>query len=433
MAAMQEDAAADRGLSPEEIQELDNVAGLISTDELTAKLKAMPELKVPEDMTGLRYWLNKVDEDYFYRITMDNTENEEKDTVNRYLSAYFNAKTGEIISIYNNDGGISPIARNDDGTPKKLTAEETAAYRAKADAFLHTYFADKVAQAEKAEGESDIEYTGNSTVGVSYQRMINGIPYPDNSIYAGWSAAGDRLFNYSSSWDADVSGAPDKAGAVAEETAYQSILARNPLETKYILSGGVYKVAYGLSSTYTMVNAITGKLIGYDGKEIGEKDPDAYSDMSGHWAEAMVNALAEYDVKLPGAQLMPDTQILQKDYLALLCKASSIYYSDAENMYERLISRGILTDADKAPDGSLKKEDALKYLLRAMGIKDVAELKGIYICDFPDAGDISADKLGYCAIAKGFGIVCGDGGRLYPQKELTRAEAITLLYQYLTK
>ena len=431
--ALQKDEAADAGLSPEEIAEIENVSGLLGTDELTAKLKAMPELKLSSDMTGLQYWLNKQDEDYFYRIAMNNAENKEKDTQDRYTSAYFNAKTGEIISIYNDNSGIQPIARNEDGTPKKLTAEETAAYRIKAEAFLNKYFADKVAGAKKDEEQGSFEYTQNSMVGVSYQRIIDGIPYPDNSIYAAWSAAADRLSEYSSTWDKDISSAPDKAGAVAPEAAYQAILARNPLEAKYICSKGKYQVAYGLSGTQTTVNAVTGKLIGYDGQELAPKDAETYSDIDGHWAQTMVQALAEYGVRLSGPQFMPDKQILQKDYLTLLCGAANIYYGDEEHMYERLVSRRVLSAADKAPESTLKKEDALKYLLRAMGIQDVAELKGIYICDFQDAGDISEDKLGYCAIAKGFGIVAGDDGMLKPQKELTRAEAITLLYQYLTK
>lgn len=433
-AAMAQDATADRGLTPEEIQELETVAGLLSTDELTAQLKAMPELKISDTMTGVQYTLTKTEEDYIYQLTMDDEQDTEKDTVDRYLTASLNAETGEILSIYNGDRNIYVSAeRNEDGTAKKLTQEEAAAYQAKAEAFINTYFGDKAAQAEKIPETGAVEYSQLSTVGVSYRRMIDGIPYPDNTIYAGWSPAADRLASYSSSWDKDVSSAPDKAGAVGVDAAYQAILARNPLEAKYILSGGAYKVAYGLSSLYTNVNAITGQVIGYDGQEIGQADPAAYTDIDGHWAQAMINALADYGVKLPGGEFMPDSQIQQKDYLMLLCGAASIYYGDQEDMYERLVSRRILTEADKAPESALTKEDALKYLLRTMGIQDVAELKGIYVCDFQDAADISEDKIGYCAIAKGFGIVSGDGGMLYPQKELTRAEAVTLLYQYLTK
>ena len=68
-----------------------------------------------------------------------------------------------------------------------------------------------------------------------------------------------------------------------------------------------------------------------------------------------------------------------------------------------------------------------------MGITEVAEIKGIYICDFADSSDISPDKIGYCAIAKGFGLVNGSDGRLYPKNNITNAEALAMVYNYLTR
>lgn len=425
--------AEDAGLSRAELQELENVAGLLSPDALADKLRAMPELKLSSDMTNLGYYRSKQDEDYFCQITLDNTQNAEKDTIDRYTSAQFNAKTGEILSIYNRNGAIMPLEKNADGTIKKLTTEEVNAYRAKADAFLEKYFPEKTAQVEKTTKQDNIEYTQNSTIGVSYSRLIQGIPYPDNYIQASWSANSDWLSRFSSEWDSDISGAPDKAQAITPDAAYQIIFDRNPLEKRYISSGGTYKVVYALGGTQTTVNAITGKLIDYSGRELSAEDSETYTDITDHWAGNMIRALAEYDIRLPGETFQPDARILQADYLMLLCDTFGSYYQDIEHLYERLINKGILTEAEKAPQSTVKKEDAIQYLLRMMGIQKVAELQGIFICDFPDASQISPEKVGYCAIAKGFGFVAGDGGNLYPQKELSRAEAVTLLYQFLTK
>ena len=108
-------------------------------------------------------------------------------------------------------------------------------------------------------------------------------------------------------------------------------------------------------------------------------------------------------------------------------------FREEDYVYETMLRRKILTADEKNPSGTITKETAICYLLRVMGMQKVAELSGIYRCDLSDESEITPALYGYCALAKGFGIVSGANQQLQPKKTATRAEAVTMIYQYLTK
>ena len=69
-------------------------------------------------------------------------------------------------------------------------------------------------------------------------------------------------------------------------------------------------------------------------------------------------------------------------------------------------------------------------MIRAMGAEKYAELSGIFKPMFPDI----SEKVGYISILAGMKVFCGDEkGNFNPKKQLTRAEAIMTIYNYLTK
>ena len=65
-----------------------------------------------------------------------------------------------------------------------------------------------------------------------------------------------------------------------------------------------------------------------------------------------------------------------------------------------------------------------------MGIDKYASIKGIYVSPFNDV----TEYVGHIAILNGLGIVSGDGnGNFNPNGILKRADAMILIYNYLTK
>ena len=77
------------------------------------------------------------------------------------------------------------------------------------------------------------------------------------------------------------------------------------------------------------------------------------------------------------------------------------------------------------------REDAFVYMVKLDGLDKVARLNGIFKVEYEDENLISYDKIGYPAILTGMGIICGNGGKLRPQDFITRAEAVSMVYNYM--
>lgn len=405
-------AGSKASLTPEEISELEKVNGLKTKDELMSVLKSMPELKVsPNAGADINSYLYKQDDAYYADINFTETQGVDSS----YVYSRFNAKTGELLS-FNRSGRVYYITK--DGETEKDYSPEAA------DAFLKKYYAARVSDSTKADSETNVYYT----------RLVNGIEYPDNYIGAAADKDG-RINSFSVSWDEDTSKLPnpDKIITLAEATS--AMFAKYPISLRYIKVDKMFTPAYTFSSYGCRINAFTGKSVDYDGEEITDKKIGGYTDIEGHWSAQIAEKLAVYGIGFEESTLNPDSKITQADFLKLIYTGILGYSNNAsyEDLYKRLIDRSVLPKEEMNSTAPITREKAIRYLLRAMGITEVAEIPGIYVCDFADSGDISPELLGYCAIAKGFKIVKGSDGCLYPQQNITRAEALAMIYNYLTR
>ena len=135
---------------------------------------------------------------------------------------------------------------------------------------------------------------------------------------------------------------------------------------------------------------------------------------------------------------MPDKEITQGEYLALLSSIFSNWNSpvvlkdgyDYTNVY-MFAERNNLLDRFSADEGAvLTRSSACVLLVKAIGYDEPASFNDIYVTNF---GDVTTDK-GYISILNAMGVVNGDGNNLfYPQKTLTRAEAVKIIYNYLSR
>ena len=86
------------------------------------------------------------------------------------------------------------------------------------------------------------------------------------------------------------------------------------------------------------------------------------------------------------------------------------------------------------PDSSASREDGAVFIIRALGYEKPAALTDIYRTNFSDEDLISPEKLGYVALARGFGIVSGDeNNQFHPQDTLSRGDAAIMIYNYMAK
>lgn len=116
------DAAADGGLTEQEIKELDNIDGLISRTALENKLKSNKLLSIPKNINTDSISLYKnYDDEYTYAVSMSN------DKCNIYTSV--DAKTGEIKYYSRWGEDDSEVKNNDDSALKTLAGDKAKEYK----------------------------------------------------------------------------------------------------------------------------------------------------------------------------------------------------------------------------------------------------------------------------------------------------------------
>ena len=187
------------------------------------------------------------------------------------------------------------------------------------------------------------------------------------------------------------------------------------------------------------MDAKTGKVVR---EEWSEAEKMAYSDLDGHWAKDILDELARFSVGWLGGKAEPDKTLTQLDYLKLLASMDGYTVTEREEngeeswnwLYDYAYRRGLLTKEERSEDEAVTRAGMVKMLLNSLGYGAVAQLPGIFRCDFADAEDISGADLGYAALAQGLGIISGDGeGNYAPTRTSTRAEAAVLVWNYLKR
>lgn len=404
-------AGGGSSLTPQEQAELNKVEGLLGYQDIENAVKKLPYLDFSDklELNGSNLYKDSLGK-YYIRI---NYSNEDENTY-QYFNVRANAKTGEIVEISNHSGKYEE--------EKELTESQKRSAEKKMTEFLNAVAKEKLSETEK---EDTREY--GTTITDHYVRMVQGVPYIDNGIRIGFDGKNNLVRNYSLNFtEAEFANPKD---AIGEAKAYEKILEYAPIQPVYIKSGGLYQKAFTLSKHFLSVDAISGENMNQE-----PQNQYDYTDIEDHWILDAATKLSEIQVGLPGGKLEPETAIAQEDFLRLLASAvMGQYYKDydAEELYDRLIRNGFVTEEEKSPESQVKREDAFVYIIRMAGLERVARLTEIYRVTYEDQAELSQGRLGYAAILSGLGVVCGDGGNLRPRDALTRAEAIAVVYKYL--
>ncbi|HHW32060.1 MAG TPA: peptidase M4 [Clostridiaceae bacterium] len=441
-------------LSPEEEKEVREISKLISLEEAEKIARNSSEIGLDNEKMNLdryilsRSWNNK--DDLFWNLTFRNNPDVDEDEIYRYASVKINAKTGEIASFY-----ISvPYNEND------KAVDDSEAAKAAVEEFVKKFKPDKYQLVELDEEESDQPIILKSaelpkSYSFRFNRIVNEIPFPGNGFTVRYDAVRQKVTEFYMEWyDIDF---PSLDGVISEEKANEALFQEVGLELQY---KEVYpkdleirdysdikpemKLAYVLKSgkPYNL-DAYTGKILNYDGTPYKETKIPEYTDIEGHYAEKQINMLSEYGIGFEGSEFRPNQQIKQKEYFALLIKIINNYYSpglsdvmdgeEVEKMYNYLIRKKIITAEEKDPEAFIKREDAIKYLIRAMKLDEVASIKGIYNFPFKDVEETNPDLIGHITLAYGMKIINGFDGYFNPKGEITRAESAVIIYNYLNR
>lgn len=327
---------------------------------------------------------------------------------------YLDAKTGEIVTFNK--------WKKSDKSENELSKEQATKL---ADEIVAELAKDKASEYKIDETDAEkLSY-------VTYKRYVNGINFDENVINVGFDGDG-RLRSYYI--DYDILEFPSPDGIITKEEAFDKIKAGDKYRIYYVADYASKKFVpvYRLSAE-GVVDAFTGKSAW--GYEAEVKKGGEYTDIDGHYAQKQIETLAKYGIFFDGTEFRPDEAITQKDYMALL--AIVFYHNDAEilrNYYtaDKICAAfpGNFFDKDITPDAPLTRSDAAKFMVRAMGGEEYAKLPGIYASLYKDV----TENIGYINILTAFGVVSGDGeGNFNPNRETTRAQAVIMLYNYLSR
>lgn len=402
----------ENGLTEKELAEITEVEGLLSVSQIESKIKSIPYIKFPANVALENSSLYKNNRgEYVYNLFYSNNE---KGQYN-YVSLSANAKDGKLLNYNCTNSPDNNITLSE--SQKQSTKEKTEKF------LLY------VAEEEFKSTQLGTERENGSLVNKYYQRMVNGIKHLNNGISVTFDAKASVITYFSLTFTDGVFEAPEKA--VDKDIAYNNLLSYSPVTKMYVRVEGAYKVCYTLEKSGVIIDALTGKIKNQYNETPAEF---SYTDIKGHWAEEAAEKLSEIQVGFSGDKLVPDKAITQEEYLRLL--ATGIYgkyyhnYKE-EELYDSLIREKIITEEEKNPTSQITREESFVYIIRMANLERVAKIENIYKVEYIDKTEISPDKIGYCAILSGFNIIGGSNGKIRPKNNLTRGEAIVMLYRYL--
>ena len=411
-------------LSEIELEKIEEVAGLMSAQDAQEAIKNNDILDFEEDLilTSMNLYKDYSGERYFYDITYESHMND----VYKSASATLDAKTLEIIRWR---------ARSDDYIEyhKNKTEIDRAEVENKAltalKALAPKYFLDNT--------EYKLLENVDNTNSVAYTRYVNDIKFSNDYVNVEVNPKNGKVWNFSINYTDVKFPSPD--GIISEDEAILKMSEQTEMMLYYFPMSKIEKATkadtavLGYKSEYVNeIDASSGLIENYQ----GESPKLAYTDISNHYAKDEIETLAKFGIGFEGSEFRPDDVITVNEYITLLISTFTNYTpiilkasNDVTYEFKEAQRNGIIKLDEVTPDAPLTRENAAIYMIRVMELEEVAKLP-IYKPLFSDVNE----NVGYTSILGAMGVFKGDENSLFnPTKNLTRADALILIYNYLAR
>lgn len=407
-------------LSKEELEAIQAVTKLITREQAESVLRSY--LKLPADSKAASAYLRHeqyVNDSYAWSFSYDNASGE------------VDAQTGQLVSFYQ-----WPAASDRTGDIGKEAARDIAENLIRTLApkeFDQSRYDDTVVPTvyDGYAKESAAAAIQPETYEFTYLRQVDGHDFDANRIQVSVSRFDGAVNSYYKAWDAKAV-FPSVAKAMDPAVAFDLIDGKNQFGLVYTLSkeGKVVLVYDFIDSKAKFVDPVTGDFLDWTGKVVKEKNIAAYTDLAGHWAEKIVNALKDNGYYAEGTTFSPNAKTTQKAFLRLLYGPNGQYYQTDEEFYNYLISIDMITRAEMKPEAALTRQDAAKFATRYLGYDKLAGKTAIFKYPFKDK--VEANYAGYASICYAMNVMKGDAkGNFNGSAMLTNAEAAAVIYNLL--
>lgn len=403
-------------------------AGMMPGSKAQERARDIPEIGISADYTAMRASYSKnTNNDYLVTV-----EFEKPDTAmaNSQVSVTFDASNLLLVGFYNKEAEYKTSPITLDGNRALAAANK----------FIDTYLKEykqflagpRLVLGENGEGK---------VCSVIYERLANGIIYKSNGATFTINSEGD-IISYSFIWDDTQFDSLE--GLLSLESAEKIFRDKIGLSLIYMKTADdVVRLAYTVNPQISaIIDAKSGQILLYDGSVAKGKKSLSYVDLENHYAKEQATALADIDIFVSEGDVDLDKPIVQKDFIILLAsiapdgmpifqKQGGISDEDLDMLYSAFVTKGILDKSEINYEGLVARQDAVKYLLRTTGYKDVAELPGIFKRHFKDSDFIDPALYGYVSLARGLDLIRGSNGYFYPDLALSNGDALIMVYNYL--
>lgn len=396
-----------------EIKNLEEIGEILSKKEAEAIVREN-ELFAPIKEAQLSYlgtYYDSGSKKYYYSMEFSGE--------NFTASVSIGAKDGEVTryNFYGND-------------VKEETAENISLAKKYVSLLAPKYYNESETLEYRLEDSAKGAYT--------FVRYVNDIPCFDNTIQITINAEKQIVRYYIRHTEAEFD-TPE--GILSAEQACGSMMKNCGYKLYYypacskdgMKKADVAHLVYDTENKNTVLNAKTGGFA----NEYKEKTIGNYTDIKGHYAEEIIKTLGRFGIGFEENEFKPDSVITQSEYIVLI--TSALLGNEAvvlakespryESYYNMAIRNEIIKEGEKDDDAPVSREMAAVYMIRALGLDDVASLDGIYISKFNDV----TKHIGYISILNAMGVVNGYDGNFNPEAQITRADAMIMLYNYLSK
>ncbi len=432
-------------LTPEELDAVNNMTGVMSKEDADKKVRGISLFGIDGSFKLSNSNLNKNwrdNESFVWNLNYIKEISKDKQ---QYINVQIDAKSGEIQNFSCN-------GEQDEGTKPLKTKEEAKAI---CDDVLKNLFSSKYDKLKYDDSYSNsIEEKTQDYFTFRFARMENGIECSDNYVEISYNNISGNVSRVNSNWDNKVIFEVPK-DTLAIDKIYDILFDKIGYEVRYIKeikdddkekiwsdNANSFNAILGYfinTDKPNIISATTGDVLNYSGEIYKDSKKADYTDISGLKAENEIKILTQMSIRYIENELKPNESLLQKDYFILLSQLNDKYYTREklddkaiDDMYDYLISEGIITKEEKAPMSTLTREEAAKYFVRFLHYKNVAEIKGIYKSSFKDTNKINPNLLGYVCIASGLKAMNGNKGYFYPKNKMTRLEGLLSVYSYLS-
>lgn len=412
-------------MSIEEEGKLIDSKKIISRKEAGEKILDTFKLGEEYEVSDYRLKGNKEKDIYIWEVmVMKQVGNHGSGT-----SSTINAKTGEIIDF------SDPGSWSTDEEKAKYSKEELLE---KAKEIIKNNNPEKYKEVEYIENQNeDLIYGGNNISNFLFIRKVNGVKVESNGFRIALSNVTGSVLSYNYNWSDLEFEFPNNL--IEKDKAKEILLEDGELDLEYQIENKGkdkknIKLVYDFRDKHLPVDAKKAEVID-NRKELEEKLAiKKYKDIENSFAKNQIQKLQNYIYLFQEDEFKPKQEITQKEFFQLLAQTKDIYYihEDQNRIYERFIHEGILKEEEKNMEAKVTREEAIKYIIRAFGQEPLDNIGDIYKLEFDDADKISTNLRGHIAIAKGLGLISGEGN-FRPKDNLTREEAVVLIYNILNR